>query len=1019
MSSANYSISFSTNLDAAAASVNAGDCLTANATNTGYLVGNTANKGANGRCSCVALTAATAPGAVSTQAEGQVDASITGLAPLVGPEQFVRVSTTGRLERIVSPALTDEVVGKADQFGNVRLSFAGVSFITPTPVSAVAYTLSGASVALTAGDAFCVLPGSVGVVTKATSAAVTAAGGAEGVVGVASVGWNPGDTLVFTPYIAAAATGLGAGVACKVGLSSTGRLLRATSASVTSGSRWIGQADTLGNVFVVPRRAYSLDPRDFGCPWNGSNDDLPCWKLMMLAISVSGDRIDLPDTGLGWFSDDVPVNRTVHLSGRGGGNGQSISGFHLAPGKKLYLQAGTTSVDGQTSQLCTVERCDVLGSILIRGAGFGGSGINNFFSAAAFVRAGDCYIRSTGSTQRFFRAGNEGNFGASEPPWVDTPGNVLVDNGITWTTECFPQLLTLGASFVVGQRIFIPNDNRYYFECTAPGTTGATAIAAGFLTPAIGGTVTDGASFVCKLAPGVQMDAPNVVLEKLYITKVTGAGVHAQAGLTANVAGVTNADNFRMKEVITFNVGLGVFTAGDDVNGWTIDNLYTFYCGWALSIAQGFTPSVSLFGSEGGHAIHEHSLGGGTIKDLYCQTSTGRPILKDSTGTVTALGCFSELTYPCKFAATGAAVMILGGDILGELAKNVNITSSTNATPIVITSAAHGLSTGSTVTVAGHLVNTNANGTWVISVLSANTFALNGSITTGSAGGATGAASMLNDNFIMLSGAGASGLQSIDATGLDNAGSAITIRANLGANDGKTAFSWLSSKDSGAAETLCISDTLTGWPNGWWVTTHNRSQVLATHAEPTPRAAWPSGATARPLGSWPFWAPKGVMVGEYTSDPQVYDNGTAAPSGGTVYFTRGSVRWNTVQTVGAPTGWAAVAAGSPGTWEELPLLGGAGFFAQDMANADQTVSAANSSKGMFTATGIALTADRTLTLTCAPNGKMKIIRNSTAAGAFGVLVKFSSGTATTAIAVGAAAVVYGDGTNAQILLTGA
>jgi hypothetical protein len=43
----------------------------------------------------------------------------------------------------------------------------------------------------------------------------------------------------------------------------------------------------------------------------------------------------------------------------------------------------------------------------------------------------------------------------------------------------------------------------------------------------------------------------------------------------------------------------------------------------------------------------------------------------------------------------------------------VNITSSTNATPIVITTAAaHGLMTGDYVTIAAHITNTNANGVW-------------------------------------------------------------------------------------------------------------------------------------------------------------------------------------------------------------------------------------------------------------------------------------------------------------------
>lgn len=56
------------------------------------------------------------------------------------------------------------------------------------------------------------------------------------------------------------------------------------------------------------------------------------------------------------------------------------------------------------------------------------------------------------------------------------------------------------------------------------------------------------------------------------------------------------------------------------------------------------------------------------------------------------------------------------------------IASSTNASPIEITTAAaHGYSTGDRVTIFGHAVNTNANGSWEITVTGASTFELNNS----------------------------------------------------------------------------------------------------------------------------------------------------------------------------------------------------------------------------------------------------------------------------------------------------
>lgn len=66
----------------------------------------------------------------------------------------------------------------------------------------------------------------------------------------------------------------------------------------------------------------------------------------------------------------------------------------------------------------------------------------------------------------------------------------------------------------------------------------------------------------------------------------------------------------------------------------------------------------------------------------------------------------------------------------------VSIVSSTNANPIVVTATAHGLVTGDVATIAGHTTNTNANGTWVVTKLTADTFSI--AATGNGIGGATG-----------------------------------------------------------------------------------------------------------------------------------------------------------------------------------------------------------------------------------------------------------------------------------------
>ena len=71
------------------------------------------------------------------------------------------------------------------------------------------------------------------------------------------------------------------------------------------------------------------------------------------------------------------------------------------------------------------------------------------------------------------------------------------------------------------------------------------------------------------------------------------------------------------------------------------------------------------------------------------------------------------------------------------------ITSSTNATPTVLTVTSHGFSTGDLVQVFGHTTNTAANGIYKITVLTSDTFSLQdyntgANIAGNGIGGATG-----------------------------------------------------------------------------------------------------------------------------------------------------------------------------------------------------------------------------------------------------------------------------------------
>lgn len=103
---------------------------------------------------------------------------------------------------------------------------------------------------------------------------------------------------------------------------------------------------------------------------------------------------------------------------------------------------------------------------------------------------------------------------------------------------------------------------------------------------------------------------------------------------------------------------------------------------------------------------------------LYVDTATadGVPVNPDAAPRWRVFGQSGPIA-----PAAGVALAVQAGAVTG----------ATNATPVVVTSAAHGLVSGSTVRVVGVLGNTGANGSFTVTVLSADTFSLGGSAGTG------------------------------------------------------------------------------------------------------------------------------------------------------------------------------------------------------------------------------------------------------------------------------------------------
>lgn len=101
--------------------------------------------------------------------------------------------------------------------------------------------------------------------------------------------------------------------------------------------------------------------------------------------------------------------------------------------------------------------------------------------------------------------------------------------------------------------------------------------------------------------------------------------------------------------------------------------------------------------------------------DKALQDKTISPVLKDINDTVSFI---AAQTYLPELVTNG--VVTFSSDVK-------TITGATNASPIVVTSADHGFTTGHSLVVADITGNTAANGTWYIEALSDDTFSLLGS----------------------------------------------------------------------------------------------------------------------------------------------------------------------------------------------------------------------------------------------------------------------------------------------------
>jgi hypothetical protein len=216
-----------------------------------------------------------------------------------------------------------------------------------------------------------------------------------------------------------------------------------------------------------------------------------------------------------------------------------------------------------------------------------------------------------------------------------------------------------------------------------------------------------------------------------------------------------------------------------------------------------FSSSTANFPNDGSLINQYLSIFNGTIYAVYQITAwvsnTSLTIAAISGGTALANQSVDRQYYiggRWKTITNGAtAVRIMPGDDIRVMSSpdptlvgNATFTSSkgepprviassTNASPISITSSiSHGYSTGDTVIITGHTTNTNANGTWIITVTGTNTFTLDGSTGNG-VGGTTGNARKISNCVIQLASAVTANIASFGNRGSGR--TAWTASANI------------------------------------------------------------------------------------------------------------------------------------------------------------------------------------------------------------------------------------------------
>ncbi len=283
-----------------------------------------------------------------------------------------------------------------------------------------------------------------------------------------------------------------------------------------------------------------LDPRDFGCPWNGVDDDLP--GLIALQQSIPGERtrttrVALPK-GEAWLSDNLEIFRRLAFVGHGHAVqtglgtflGRSVNGFKFPPLKGITVHGNvSSSLVPEAAGLGDASSTSFVGVTIAGQSAIVSDDTGNWGRSMSqmgttydtweqlpaspnVVRKGSCVLKSgvagapvtvgSPTTEYYgdghsrdtthlvwFRCTVSGTKGSAKPSAMGSgSGTDLDDIGTTiaatggtaqWVVEAIPKDYANGLTLgtVPGRRVFLPGDNAHVFECVD--LNGATTTAAG------------------------------------------------------------------------------------------------------------------------------------------------------------------------------------------------------------------------------------------------------------------------------------------------------------------------------------------------------------------------------------------------------------------------------------------------------------------------------------------------------------------------------------------------------------